>query len=83
MQTPEDVDKLRDIGVKTIFCLQQDSDLEYPLLYFPYIFKSNKFGCCGQVKSLNQYYSGILGLMLMLFVNMLIHVMTLNMFEPQ
>lgn len=29
LQTPEDVDKLRDIGVKTIFCLQQDSDLEY------------------------------------------------------
>ncbi|KAL3630095.1 Phosphoglucan phosphatase DSP4, chloroplastic [Castilleja foliolosa] len=27
--TPEDVDKLRSIGVKTIFCLQQDSDLEY------------------------------------------------------
>ncbi|KAG2729695.1 hypothetical protein I3760_01G261800 [Carya illinoinensis] len=29
LQTPEDVDKLRSIGVKTIFCLQQDSDLEY------------------------------------------------------
>ncbi|XP_068652044.1 phosphoglucan phosphatase DSP4, amyloplastic isoform X2 [Aristolochia californica] len=29
LQTPEDVDKLRTIGVKTIFCLQQDSDLEY------------------------------------------------------
>ena len=29
-QTPEDVDKLRRIGVKTIFCLQQDPDLEYP-----------------------------------------------------
>ncbi|XP_052198680.1 phosphoglucan phosphatase DSP4, amyloplastic [Diospyros lotus] len=29
LQTPEDVDKLRNIGVKTIFCLQQDSDLEY------------------------------------------------------
>ncbi|XP_041022046.1 phosphoglucan phosphatase DSP4, amyloplastic-like isoform X2 [Juglans microcarpa x Juglans regia] len=29
LQTPEDVDKLRRIGVKTIFCLQQDSDLEY------------------------------------------------------
>ncbi|CAA3010173.1 phosphoglucan phosphatase DSP4, amyloplastic [Olea europaea subsp. europaea] len=28
-QSPEDVDKLRSIGVKTIFCLQQDSDLEY------------------------------------------------------
>ncbi|KAL0303472.1 UNVERIFIED_CONTAM: Phosphoglucan phosphatase DSP4, amyloplastic [Sesamum radiatum] len=28
LQTPADVDKLRDIGVKTIFCLQQDSDLE-------------------------------------------------------
>ncbi|KAL6586305.1 Phosphoglucan phosphatase DSP4, chloroplastic [Orobanche minor] len=27
-QTPADVDKLRSIGVKTIFCLQQDSDLE-------------------------------------------------------
>lgn len=31
-QTPEDVDKLRSIGVKTIFCLQQDPDLEYPKL---------------------------------------------------
>ncbi|KAF3576919.1 hypothetical protein DY000_02032927 [Brassica cretica] len=30
LQTPEDVDKLRKIGVKTIFCLQQDPDLEYP-----------------------------------------------------
>nr|XP_010918600.1 phosphoglucan phosphatase DSP4, amyloplastic isoform X2 [Elaeis guineensis] len=29
LQTPSDVDKLRKIGVKTIFCLQQDSDLEY------------------------------------------------------
>ncbi|KAD7479972.1 hypothetical protein E3N88_03108 [Mikania micrantha] len=29
LQTPEDVDKLRSIDVKTIFCLQQDSDLEY------------------------------------------------------
>ncbi|THG03538.1 hypothetical protein TEA_014031 [Camellia sinensis var. sinensis] len=29
LQTPYDVDKLRSIGVKTIFCLQQDSDLEY------------------------------------------------------
>uniref|UniRef100_A0A1D1ZB83 Dual specificity protein phosphatase 4 n=1 Tax=Anthurium amnicola TaxID=1678845 RepID=A0A1D1ZB83_9ARAE len=29
LQTPGDVDKLRSIGVKTIFCLQQDSDLEY------------------------------------------------------
>ncbi|KAF5466999.1 hypothetical protein F2P56_016875 [Juglans regia] len=29
LQTPEDVDKLRSIGVKTIFCLQQDPDLEY------------------------------------------------------
>ncbi|XP_022892567.1 phosphoglucan phosphatase DSP4, amyloplastic-like isoform X3 [Olea europaea var. sylvestris] len=29
LQTPEDVDKLRSIGAKTIFCLQQDSDLEY------------------------------------------------------
>ncbi|XP_016751073.1 phosphoglucan phosphatase DSP4, amyloplastic isoform X4 [Gossypium arboreum] len=29
LQTPEDVDKLRKIGVKTIFCLQQDPDLEY------------------------------------------------------
>ncbi|CAK7325349.1 unnamed protein product [Dovyalis caffra] len=29
LQTPEDVDKLRKIGVKTVFCLQQDSDLEY------------------------------------------------------
>ncbi|XXG85352.1 hypothetical protein AAC387_Pa11g0446 [Persea americana] len=29
LQSPEDVDKLRKIGVKTIFCLQQDSDLDY------------------------------------------------------
>lgn len=29
LQTPDDVDKLRKIGVKTIYCLQQDSDLEY------------------------------------------------------
>ncbi|KAK1313582.1 hypothetical protein QJS10_CPA06g00177 [Acorus calamus] len=29
LQTPADVDKLRRIGVKTIFCLQQNSDLEY------------------------------------------------------
>lgn len=29
LQNPSDVDKLRKIGVKTIFCLQQDSDLEY------------------------------------------------------
>ncbi|XP_034705267.1 phosphoglucan phosphatase DSP4, amyloplastic-like [Vitis riparia] len=29
LQSPEDVDKLRSIGVKTIFCVQQDSDLEY------------------------------------------------------
>ncbi|KAK3228381.1 hypothetical protein Dsin_000262 [Dipteronia sinensis] len=29
LQTPEDVDKLRQIGVKTIFCVQQNSDLEY------------------------------------------------------
>ncbi|CAD6252570.1 unnamed protein product [Miscanthus lutarioriparius] len=27
-QSPLDVDKLRKIGVKTVFCLQQDSDLE-------------------------------------------------------
>lgn len=29
LQTPEDVDKLRNIGVRTIFCLQQNPDLEY------------------------------------------------------
>ncbi|PKI68576.1 hypothetical protein CRG98_011062 [Punica granatum] len=29
LQNPDDVDKLREIGVKTIFCLQQDPDLEY------------------------------------------------------
>ncbi|KAG6389785.1 hypothetical protein SASPL_151259 [Salvia splendens] len=29
LQTPADVDKLRAIGVKTIFCLQENSDLEY------------------------------------------------------
>ncbi|KAI3840821.1 hypothetical protein MKW92_034807 [Papaver armeniacum] len=28
LQTPADVDKLRKIGVKTIFCVQQNSDLE-------------------------------------------------------
>uniref|UniRef100_A0A0D9Z0X1 Tyrosine specific protein phosphatases domain-containing protein n=1 Tax=Oryza glumipatula TaxID=40148 RepID=A0A0D9Z0X1_9ORYZ len=28
LQSPLDVDKLRDIGVKTVFCLQQDPDLE-------------------------------------------------------
>ncbi|GJN30028.1 hypothetical protein PR202_gb18302 [Eleusine coracana subsp. coracana] len=28
LQSPLDVDKLRKIGVKTVFCLQQDSDLE-------------------------------------------------------
>ncbi|CAM8970808.1 unnamed protein product [Rhodiola kirilowii] len=29
LQTPEDVDKLREIGVKTVFCLQQNPDLDY------------------------------------------------------
>uniref|UniRef100_A0A0D9VNE9 Dual specificity protein phosphatase 4 n=1 Tax=Leersia perrieri TaxID=77586 RepID=A0A0D9VNE9_9ORYZ len=29
LQSPLDVDKLRKIGVKTVFCLQQDPDLEY------------------------------------------------------
>ncbi|XP_062209555.1 phosphoglucan phosphatase DSP4, amyloplastic-like isoform X2 [Phragmites australis] len=29
LQSPLDVDKLRKIGVKTVFCLQQNSDLEY------------------------------------------------------
>lgn len=29
LQTPSDVDHLRRIGVRTIFCLQQDPDLEY------------------------------------------------------
>ncbi|KAF6134351.1 hypothetical protein GIB67_005743 [Kingdonia uniflora] len=33
LQTPKDVDKLRSIGVKTIFCLQQNSDLEYPISF--------------------------------------------------
>eukprot|EP00252_Welwitschia_mirabilis_P011425 TRINITY_DN2567_c0_g1_i3.p1 TRINITY_DN2567_c0_g1~~TRINITY_DN2567_c0_g1_i3.p1 ORF type:complete len:417 (-),score=88.01 TRINITY_DN2567_c0_g1_i3:129-1379(-) len=28
-QNPADVDKLKDIGVRTIFCLQQDPDLAY------------------------------------------------------
>ncbi|XP_076898154.1 phosphoglucan phosphatase DSP4, amyloplastic-like isoform X2 [Bidens hawaiensis] len=28
LQTPADVDKLRSIGVKTIYCLQQNSDLD-------------------------------------------------------
>lgn len=29
LQTPSDVDRLKTVGVKTIFCLQQDPDLEY------------------------------------------------------
>lgn len=29
LQSPKDVDKLRNIGVRTIFCLQQDPDLQY------------------------------------------------------
>lgn len=29
LQSPADVDRLKDIGVGTIFCLQQNSDLEY------------------------------------------------------
>ncbi|KAI3997930.1 hypothetical protein MKX01_024922, partial [Papaver californicum] len=29
LQTPADVDKLHKIGVKTIFWVQQNSDLEY------------------------------------------------------
>nr|XP_043616630.1 phosphoglucan phosphatase DSP4, amyloplastic-like [Erigeron canadensis] len=29
LQTPADIDKLRSIGVKTVYCLQQNSDLEY------------------------------------------------------
>ncbi|KAK9714375.1 hypothetical protein RND81_06G089600 [Saponaria officinalis] len=29
LQSPEDVDKLRKIGVRTVFCLQQDPDLQY------------------------------------------------------
>ncbi|KAK6929123.1 AMP-activated protein kinase, glycogen-binding domain, partial [Dillenia turbinata] len=29
LQKPEDVDNLRTVGVRTIFCLQQDPDLEY------------------------------------------------------
>eukprot|EP00250_Pteridium_aquilinum_P010526 c19452_g1_i1 orf=166-1335(+) len=29
LQTPSDVDRLKNIGVKTVFCLQQDPDLEY------------------------------------------------------
>ncbi|KNA21364.1 hypothetical protein SOVF_043820 [Spinacia oleracea] len=29
LQSPADVDKLRSIGVRTIFCLQQDPDLQY------------------------------------------------------
>ncbi|XP_066357206.1 phosphoglucan phosphatase DSP4, chloroplastic-like [Miscanthus floridulus] len=29
LQSPLDVNKLQKIGVKTVFCLQQDSDLEY------------------------------------------------------
>ncbi|KAL6645381.1 hypothetical protein ACP70R_016989 [Stipagrostis hirtigluma subsp. patula] len=37
LQSPADVDKLRKIGVKTVFCLQQDSDLEYPLFDFAFV----------------------------------------------
>lgn len=40
LQTPLDVDKLQKIGVRTIFCLQQNSDLEYPgvlIIYRSYI----------------------------------------------
>lgn len=29
LQTPSDVDHLKKVGVKTVFCLQQDPDLEY------------------------------------------------------
>ncbi|KAL9258445.1 Phosphoglucan phosphatase DSP4, amyloplastic-like protein [Drosera capensis] len=29
LQSPENVDKLRKVGVRTIFCLQQDPDLQY------------------------------------------------------
>ncbi|MCO5579773.1 hypothetical protein L7F22_033635 [Adiantum nelumboides] len=29
LQTPSDVDRLKEVGVKTVFCLQQDPDLEY------------------------------------------------------
>lgn len=29
LQTPSDVDRLKSVGVKTVFCLQQDPDLEY------------------------------------------------------
>ncbi|GAB2250515.1 hypothetical protein Droror1_Dr00016765 [Drosera rotundifolia] len=29
LQSPEGVDKLRKVGVRTIFCLQQDPDLQY------------------------------------------------------
>ncbi|KAL9251440.1 Phosphoglucan phosphatase DSP4, amyloplastic-like protein [Drosera capensis] len=29
LQSPEDVDKLQKVGVRTIFCLQQDPDLQY------------------------------------------------------
>uniref|UniRef100_A0A7N0RHX6 Uncharacterized protein n=1 Tax=Kalanchoe fedtschenkoi TaxID=63787 RepID=A0A7N0RHX6_KALFE len=29
LQTPADVDKLRKVGVKTVFCLQQNPDLDY------------------------------------------------------
>lgn len=45
-QTPKDVDKLRSIGVKTIFCLQQDSDLEYPKkINLPLCFRWERFRC--------------------------------------
>ncbi|MCO5584705.1 hypothetical protein L7F22_038637 [Adiantum nelumboides] len=29
LQTPSDVDRLKEVGVKTVFCLQQDPDIEY------------------------------------------------------
>ena len=43
LQTPNDVDKLRAIGVKTIFCLQEDPDLEYPKFFFVILFKYRVF----------------------------------------
>ncbi|MCD7468904.1 Phosphoglucan phosphatase DSP4, chloroplastic [Datura stramonium] len=54
LQTPEDVDKLRSIGVKTIFCLQQNPDLDVfldilGLISVQFIEYANK---CGDIEHL-------------------------------
>uniref|UniRef100_A0A0E0K7M4 AMP-activated protein kinase glycogen-binding domain-containing protein n=1 Tax=Oryza punctata TaxID=4537 RepID=A0A0E0K7M4_ORYPU len=37
LQSPLDVDKLRKIGVKTVFCLQQDPDLDSDILELTFV----------------------------------------------